>query len=914
MTGTSTAGAHCAKCLFSTSIGNAVEQDISAEAPWTRLANYELFEEIGRGGMGVVYRAKQLGLDRSVAVKVLLRSQFAGAEERERFQREARATARLRHAGIVSVIDVGEDTGVPWFSMEYVPGLSLEQTLRDQPMEATAVANCVHSIAVALQHAHDQGVLHRDLKPSNILLDGAGLPRITDFGIALISSGDSAAAQLTRTGQMIGSPSYAAPEQALEGRADERTDVYGLGALLYYMLTGRPPFQGPTVDAVLMQLRGDDPVYPQRLNPKIPRDLQTICMKCLQKSPESRYPSAATTAQELSRFLDGVPILGRPASPAERTWRWMKKNPAMAGMISLICLLICGLIGGALAVVRHQTQLQHRSALIADARALGQTRQGGSRTLAWEKLLAAWAISPAEEIRTEAIARLTLPEITHAKRGHHSLPDTHLSADGLRRIIFRDGNLIVENKADHSVVSTIPQVRPDSLAKLDDTGENLALAAAGSNSLQLIRLRDQRVTAHCDHPLALSCVDWSGDLLATGCENRFIYLWDSKGQLKRRISGHEGNAVRLAFRPRSQELASTAEDHSIRLWHVGRGVEILHDEILHEPYTQLAWTPDGLSLIGQLPSGQADIFSYQPSPFFDLLSPPQEEPHTENLGSADFSPDGRLAAVVDEESLRIWDFASGRLIHQRQKIVGQWVSALFSPDGSKLWTCGWEDPLCESSISALQAKPRVLLKDKGFLLRDCTADGETLLLGGPGINVVRANGARVTHVRHPPVMACAIDPQGHWFISSSNQVPGAKVWSLPSGESQRVLCDKEQVYKALPFGPDSVLLKTSAGARIFNSTNWRETARLPAHIPVHSLAMSSDGGTLATMDNQQILLFQLPSMVEECRLSFPPQVRWPGPCHLIFDADASHLLAHTAQGDACRWNLPAVRAALAPLR
>ena len=274
------------------------------------LGDYELLDEIARGGMGVVYRARQQRLGRIVAVKVLAAGEFASAAARERFRTEASAAARLQHPGIVAIHDVGDVDGLPWFSMELVAGGNLAALVREQPLPARQAAEYVRAIADALQHAHDHGVLHRDLKPSNILLDPETGPRITDFGIA--RCGD--AGDLTRTGEVLGSPGYTAPEQALGGKADARTDVYGLGALLYHLLTARPPFQGPTLDAIVLQLREADPLTPRRLNPEVPRDLETICLRCLRKEPAQRYATAREVAEDLARFQRGEPIRARPVS------------------------------------------------------------------------------------------------------------------------------------------------------------------------------------------------------------------------------------------------------------------------------------------------------------------------------------------------------------------------------------------------------------------------------------------------------------------------------------------------------------------------------------------------------------------------------------------------------------------------
>lgn len=902
-------GGHCSRCLFKITFSDEVEPPAEDDsAPWTRLSGCELYEEIGRGGMGVVYRAKQKALDRIVAVKVLLRAQFAGAEERERFHREAQAAARLHHPGIVGIFEVGEDDGVPWFSMEHIAGKSLEQLVREHPLEAHEAARCVRRIAEALQHAHEHGVLHRDLKPSNILLDEENAPRITDFGIARIGTSGTTAAQLTRTGQMLGSPGYAAPEQALAGSADVRTDVYGLGALLYHLLTGRPPFQGPTLNAILVQLRESEPLSPRKLNPSVPLDLETICLKCLQKAPDARYASATAVADDLGRFLDGSAILARPISLPGRLWRWTRRHPGIAAMLAIIVLLISGLISGSLAFARHQAGMEHRTSLISEARSLRQTRLAGSRTEALSKLREAWAISPSDEIRTETIAWLVLPEIGHLSRESVETPNVTRSADGMREALFDAGDLIVRETTTKREIARIAKVKHSSLVKLDDQGGRIAIAEPRSGTLRLIALADQGVIATCEHPLFLHSLDWAGDLIATGCENRFIYIWDDQGRLKHRLSGHEAPNIHVAFRPHSQELASTSADAHVRLWHAARGVEIVRREVEHRPHTALWWSTDGARLFGAVENESAEVFEMPASSCFTMLAPPQEEPHSENLGSATFSSDGRLAAVIDEESLRVWDFDAGRLIHQQRKATGQWLSARFSPDDQKLWTCGWADELTERPLTSLQTA-KVIFPGQGSLLRDATANGSQLLLSnnGAGLHlVVPADGSKPLRIKHPGTLASLIAPDGRWLITSSYQTPGAKVWSLPAKRLLHTLCEKENVNQIIALGRDRVLLKVSGTGRLFRVQDWKQEHKLPASLRLNCLAASRDGTLLATLDNHEIRLLETTTFTEVLRLTFPAHIRWPGECHLLFDADTTHLLAHTALGSVCRWDLRAV--------
>ena len=285
--------------------------------------DYELEHEIARGGMGIVYRARQHTLNRTVAVKVLRDNAFAGGDEVERFKTEAGAAAALRHPHIVGIHEIGEHNGTHFFSMDYVPGGTLSQLLRDGPLPARKAAELLVKLAQAIEHAHSQGVLHRDLKPANVLMDAAGEPVVTDFGLAKHAASD---AGLTVTGQVLGTPAYMAPEQAA-GRTrecDARTDVYGLGALLYHMTAGRPPFAGDTHLTVIHQVTHDEPVSLRLLNPSIPRDLETICAKAMAKEIPRRYQTAQAMADDVQRFLDGKPVLARPVGALGKTWRISK--------------------------------------------------------------------------------------------------------------------------------------------------------------------------------------------------------------------------------------------------------------------------------------------------------------------------------------------------------------------------------------------------------------------------------------------------------------------------------------------------------------------------------------------------------------------------------------------------------------
>jgi serine/threonine protein kinase len=304
-----------------TTHNSAGQRDRPADLP--RIRGYEVQQVLGCGGMGVVYKAWHQRLNRAVALKMLLTGTHARPHELERFLREAEAVAGLRHANVVQVYEVGDLDGRPYFTMEFIEGGTLAQKVAGTPYPAGAAALLVATLAEAIHSAHQNGIVHRDLTPANVLLTRDGTPKITDFGLARRAY-DKAGP--TQSGIPIGTPSYMAPEQARGQRnaIDPGVDVYALGAILYELLTGRPPFRAETAAATLQQVLTDDPVPPARLNPRVPRDLETICLKCLHKEPERRYASAVELAEDLRRFAGGLPIRARPVGRLERIIKWAR--------------------------------------------------------------------------------------------------------------------------------------------------------------------------------------------------------------------------------------------------------------------------------------------------------------------------------------------------------------------------------------------------------------------------------------------------------------------------------------------------------------------------------------------------------------------------------------------------------------
>ena len=326
----------CSVCLFRTGLGALAEENDAALEPTAPMqmdfGDYELLEEIGRGGQGVVYRARQKSLNRTVALKVIGLGQWSSTPHLRRFRRDAEAAASLEHPQIVPIYEIGERDGSCYFSMKFVEGGQLDEVVKREPMSTQRAAELLVKIARTVQFAHEHGILHRDIKPGNILLDRHGEPHLTDFGLARLIEQEST---VTNSLDVLGTPSYMAPEQAA-GRAKELTaavDVYSLGAVFYQMLTGEPPFAGGTTYETIRMVLESEPRNPRVRNPKVDVDLATICLKCLEKDPPRRYATALALAEDLERWLRHEPIQARPTNVFRRAGKWVRRNPTTAALV-----------------------------------------------------------------------------------------------------------------------------------------------------------------------------------------------------------------------------------------------------------------------------------------------------------------------------------------------------------------------------------------------------------------------------------------------------------------------------------------------------------------------------------------------------------------------------------------------------
>jgi serine/threonine protein kinase len=523
-------------------------------------AGYEILGELGRGGMGVVYRAKHVKLNRVVALKMILAAEHAGPEELERFRTEAEAIARLNHPNIVQIFDIGELDGRPFFSLEYCSGGSLEGRLKNGPLPPRQAAEIVETLAYAMQAAHDAGLIHRDLKPANVLLLADGTPKITDFGLAKkleIEEGR------TRTGAILGTPSYMAPEQA-EGKKQvgPPADIYALGGILYRLLTAELPFHAATPLDTILKVLSAEVVPPRLINSKSPRDLETICLKCLRKQPGQRYASAADLAEDLRRFLDGRPIKARPMGTFEKAWRWARTNPTLAGLL-------------AATVVGMLVTMFQQYALFS-----GVTQPKVNL-----------APLPRPPDRPNLLPKEAQPEPPKLPRPTWHLTRTLTGPSGRLWAVAFDpsGSRVAAAGEDGSIHfwNMATGERERRLSGHDDTIHALAfspdgrwLVSAGADQVAkvwdaAVGRQDYTLQGHHQTVQAVA-FDPTGRYLATGSRDRTTLLWDSSTWRPIvKLQGHERGVNALSFNPEGTLLATAGDDRTIRIWNIPGGT-LLH--------------------------------------------------------------------------------------------------------------------------------------------------------------------------------------------------------------------------------------------------------------------------------------------------------------------------------------------------
>jgi WD40 repeat protein len=865
---------------------------------------YELLAEVGRGSMGVVYKARQLSLNRVVALKMILGGGHAGPADLARFRTEAEAVARLQHPHVVQVHDIGEQAGLPYYSLEFCAGGSLADVLDGNPRPAREAAGLVESLARAVHAAHQKGVVHRDLKPANVLLAEDGTPKITDFGLARMAG---ASAQ-TQTGAILGTPSYMAPEQA-RGRGNEAgpaADVYALGAILYELLTGRPPFRAATVHDTLLQVVGDEPVPPRRLNPQVPRDLETVCLKCLQKEPGRRYASGDALADDLRRFLEGRPVAARPAGAMGRGWRWCRRNPIVAGLLGAVAASL--LLGAAAALflavradqrrqdaedARHQADEARRQALNEQEetrRQLDLARRNlmtaqllRAGALAKQDLRLAWEVLHDESACPPELRDFTwrLYNAQFSKAGNPVAtalgsaitvvalsPDGEVVASGGRRgeltLSDPDGKQLWHFAGTGGDVSAVALSKGARLTVFKGGGGAVRYCTVGARD-------DSRVLEGAARATALTC-SADGALIGTAGADGSIKLWDAdSGRERATIPGHAGGVRCLQFDPTGTSLASAGADGTLRLWDVGTRQERALPDGKAEGVTGLRFRADGRSLAAA--AGDRVIF-------WDLATGRRtglETTHKPILDLA-FVGDGTcLATLAADGTLELWDPQSPVSHLVRKERFGKPARAALSNDGRLMAFENQDGVVWAAEFGRVEEYvPLTLFRAQQTPSVAFAADAARVAAVDDGGDVVVWDTTRRAVAQRfaaplPSVAELAFSRDGRRLAAGG--MKGARVWDTESGQllatCQGRAADDDEVAR-VALSPDGALLATTWSSwvgnlktgqtlqsqlRLWDVATAREEASLapPSH-PNGPILFCRDGSLLAGLDDHDGLM------------------------------------------------------------
>ncbi|HEX5443375.1 MAG TPA: WD40 repeat domain-containing serine/threonine protein kinase, partial [Pirellulales bacterium] len=667
---------------------------------------YELLAEIARGGMGVVFKARQTRLNRTVAIKMILSGQFAGGDDVRRFLAEAEAAAGLDHPGIVPVYECGQIEGQHFFSMAFVDGQSLSARLTSGPLPPRQAAELLAQVADAVAYAHSQGVIHRDLKPSNILIAQDGHPRVSDFGLAKTVAGDSG---LTHSGDAIGTPGYMPPEQAAGRLADigPASDIYALGAVLYAMLTVRPPFQAANPVDTLRQVLEQEPVAPRQLNPAVPRDLETIALACLQKDARRRYATADALAAELRRFARGEPIHARPISRFERVWRWCRRNRAVAGLTaSVAALLVATTLVSTMAAFRlraeqgrtsehlqraeraeHDALNKLRDSYLAQARAQRVNGAPGQRFESLRALREAVPLRDGPDLRDEAIACLALADLRPARRWPgYSNGATALTFDRAFKRYARsdsDGKLQVRSVEGDRLLIELPSPGPGEhvwILSFSPDGRHLAAVHHPHTIIHVWRLETKTLVLN-QHIGRSFQFHRDGRLLAfLDHTDGAVTIYDlSAGKVVARFAPG-ATPGSFAFDPRGDQIAITlATPPCIGLFDLKtqrRERMLLVNSLPPATTTRLAFSPNGRLIAATRTDNKVYVCDVATGSVQAVLRGHQAKPT-----DAIFNAAGNLLATAGwDGTVRFWDPYAGKQLLLEEGAAG-YQSARFSDDG-----------------------------------------------------------------------------------------------------------------------------------------------------------------------------------------------------------------------------------------
>jgi WD40 repeat protein len=800
-----------------------------------RLPGYEILGELGRGGMGVVYKARQLSLGRVVALKMVLAGAQAGANQLARFRAEVEAIARLQHPNLIQVFEVGEHDGQPYFAMEFVDGGGLDHKIDGKPQPPRQAADLVETLARAMHAVHRAGIIHRDLKPGNVLLTTDGTPKITDFGLAKRLDGERGP---TLTGDIIGTPSYMAPEQAW-GQTREigpAADIYALGAILYELLTGRPPVEGESPWDAIHRVVFEEPITPRRLQPCVPPDLETICLKCLQKEPHKRYDSALALADDLRRFLQDEPILARPIGRWERIVKWARRRPAAASLVAVSALALLVLaVGGVVSHVRISHAL-------------------------------AEATKSAEESRRRLV-RLNVAEGRHALDQGDWPGSLVWYAEALRLDEGNAGREKIHRRRFGAVLRQCPRLLllgfhdgPVVQAQFSRDGRYL-ITASEDRTAQIWEIHTGKPAGpplRHDGAVLWAAFRPDGRAAVTAGRDATARVWDvATGRSLLPPLRHDGPVVCASYSDDGRRILTASKDATARLWDAATGASLAPPLRQGQAILCAAFSADGRRIVTASADHTARVWDGVTG---ESLTPLLG--HTGAVTWAAFDPEGRRVVTASADgTARIWNAATGKLLTPALKHHGAVVRASFSPDGRRVLTASadhtarvWDAVSGEPALPAFQ-------QDSGLTCAAFAPDSRWVVTAGDDNtaclwDTAASNSWRPPVLKHQGTVRCAaFSPDGRWVVTADED-NAVHVWDVSRLRRASVPARDDPTEQPVPAEPGRwpspdgrrvVTAEGSQGARVRDAVTNQPLGPLLRHgSAVLFAAFGPDGRRVVT--------------------------------------------------------------------